>query len=137
MKRLILLLLLVNSIPRIYAQPPTTSAPTVNYIPFEVNDDSSATFRLHAPDAKSVTVGGDLKGVKSERSADGVWTVTTAPHVNPSAYRYFFLVDGMKVNDPKNPMVPDFRPMVEVVPKNQTLFWQKKEVPHGLMSIVN
>lgn len=136
MKRFILLLLLVNSIPGIYAQPPTTSTTIVNYVPFEVNDDSSATFRLYAPDSKSVTVGGDLKGVKSERSADGVWTITTAPHLNPSAYRYFFLVDGMKVNDPKNPMVADFRPMVEVVPKNQTLFWQKKEVPHGLLSIV-
>lgn len=136
MKRFILSLMLVNSILCIYAQPPTTSTPTVKYVPFEINDDSSVTLRLLAPDAKSVTVGGDFKGVKSERSADGIWTVTTSPHLNPSAYRYFFLVDGMKVNDPMNPMVPDFRPMIEVVPKNQTLFWQKKEVPHGLMSIV-
>lgn len=42
----------------------------------------------------------------------------------------------MKVNDPKNPMVADFRPMVDVVPKDETLFWQKKDVPHVLMSIV-
>jgi enterochelin esterase family protein len=120
----------------IYGQPPTTTNPTVNYVPFEVNDDSSATFRIYAPDARNVTIGGDLKGVKAEKSADGVWTVITAPHLNPSAYRYFFMVDGMKVNDPKNPMVPDFRPMVEIVPKNQTLFWQQKDVPHGLLSIV-
>lgn len=135
MKCLILLLMLVNSLTGIYAQPPNTSA-RIKYVSFEVNDDSSATFRLLAPDAKSVTVGGDLRGAKSVRLNDSMWTVTTAPGLNPSAYRYFFLVDGMKVNDPMNPMVPDFRPMVEVVPKTQTLFWQQKEVPHGLISIV-
>lgn len=136
MKRFIFLLLFMKSISNIYAQPSAASAPTVNYIPFEVNDDSSATFRLYAPDAKTVTLGGDIKGAKTERSADGVWNITTAPHLNPSVYRYFFLVDGMKVNDPKNSMVADFRPMVEIAPKNHMLFWQQKEVPHGLMSIV-
>jgi enterochelin esterase-like enzyme len=136
MKRFILSLLIQCCIFTIYAQPPMQSNSGPKYIPFEVNDDSSVTLRIYAPDAKDVTVGGDFKGVKSEKSADGVWTVTTSPHLNPSAYRYFFLVDGNKVNDPKNPMVPDFRPMVEVVPKGQMLFWQQKNVPHGLMSIV-
>lgn len=60
--------------------------------------------------------GGDLKTLKSERGTDGVWTITTAPGLNPSVYRYFFLVDGNEVNDPKNPTVSDFRPMVDIVP---------------------
>lgn len=136
MKSFIFSILVCGNAIAVSAQPPTTSTPTVKYINFEVNDDSSAVFRLYAPDAKSVTLGGDLKGVKSEKSDDGIWAITTAPHTNPSAYRYFFMVDGMKVNDPKNPMVADFRPMVELVPKNQTLFWQQKNVPHGLLSIV-
>ena len=136
MKRLILSALVCGSTLAISAQPPTTSTPTIKYINFEVNDDSSATFRLFAPNAKSVTLGGDLKSEKSEKSADGIWTLTTSPHLNPSAYRYFFMVDEMKVNDPKNPMVADSRPMVELVPKNQTLFWQQKDVPHGSLSIV-
>ncbi len=54
------------------------SAPTVNYVPFEVNDDSSATLRIYAPNAKNVTLGGDLRGVKSEMGADSVWTITTS-----------------------------------------------------------
>ncbi|HYQ56487.1 MAG TPA: alpha/beta hydrolase-fold protein, partial [Draconibacterium sp.] len=83
-----------------------------------------------------VELGGDVRAEKIEKADNGVWTMTTAPNIDPSAYRYFFTVDGMKVNDPKNPMVPDFRPMVELVPKGETLFWQKKDVPHGLMSIV-
>lgn len=135
MKHFILLLFFHSIAVSIYAQQ-KSSEPTVNYTPFEFSNDSSATFRLYAPNAKSVILGGDLKGEKTERSPEGVWTITTAPHLNPSAYRYFFIVDGMKVNDPKNPMVADFRPMVEVVQKGQTLFWQQKDVPHGLMSII-
>jgi enterochelin esterase family protein len=130
-----MLLMLLPTI-AVNAQVPTASAPTVNYIPFEVNADSSATFRLYAPDAKTVVLGGDVKGEKTERSPDGLWTMTTASHLNPSVYRYFFIVDGVKANDPKNPMVADFRPMVEIVPRDQTFFWQQKDVPHGLLSIV-
>jgi len=115
---------------------PRTPTPNDNLISFEVNSDGSGTFRLYAPDAKSVQLGGDLRAEKTERADNGVWTMTTSSNVNPSAYRYFFMVDGMKVNDPKNPMVADFRPMVEFVPNIQNLFWQKKDVPHGLMSIV-
>ena len=89
MKRLISLVLLLNSLSATYAQPPAAPAPTINYVPFEVNDDTSTTFRLYAPNAKSVTIGGDLKGVKSERGADSVWTITTSPGLDCSAYRYF------------------------------------------------
>lgn len=112
--------------------------PTLNddLVSFQVNDDQSTTLRLYAPNAKSVELSGDLKAVKIDRADNGVWTMTTAPHIDPSAYRYYFTVDGMKVNDPKNPMVADFRPMVDIVPKGETLFWQKKDVPHGLLSIV-
>lgn len=110
--------------------------PNDGLVSFQVNDDSSAIFRLYAPDANKVTLGGDVSAEKIEKADNGVWTMTTATGINPSAYRYYFMVDGMKVNDPKNPMVPDFRPMVEIVPNGETLFWQKKDVPHGLMSIV-
>lgn len=130
--RLLLGLVLLST--GVYAQQPGNR--TAQYVPFEVNDDGSATFRLLAPDAKSVKLGGDIGGVTSVRGEDGVWTITTAPKVPAGAYRYFFTVDGMKVNDPKNPMVADFRPIAEIVPKGQVLFWQQKDVPHGLLSIV-
>lgn len=107
-----------------------------NFVSFQVNPDGSATFRFMAPDAKKVELGGDLKAEKIERAENGLWTLTTAPGMDPSAYRYFYVVDGMKVNDPRNPMVADFRPFVEIVPEEETLFWQQKNVPHGLMSIV-
>lgn len=110
-------------------------SPNDDLVAFQVNDDGSATFRLYAPDAKKVELGGDVRAEKIEHAEDGVWMMTTAPNMPPSAYRYFFIVDGMKVNDPNNPIVADFRPMVELVPAGEILFWQKKDVPHGLMSI--
>ncbi|MFZ1976867.1 MAG: alpha/beta hydrolase-fold protein [Bacteroidota bacterium] len=110
--------------------------PNDSLVSFIVNNDNSATFKLYAPDAKSVELVGDLKAEKIERASNGVWTMSTGPNINPSAYRYVFKVDGMNVIDPKNPMAADFRPMVELVPKGESLFWQKKDVPHGLMSIV-
>jgi enterochelin esterase family protein len=113
--------------------PPT---PNDGLVSFQVNDDGSATFRLYAPDAKSVELAGDIRAEKAERADNGVWTMTTTPKIPASVYRYFFKVDGMRVNDPKNQMVADFRPMVEIVPKGESLFWQKKNVPHGTMSIV-
>jgi enterochelin esterase-like enzyme len=134
MKRLFFLFLLQSSVSVALAQAPPRQGP--DYVNFEVHDDSSATFRLYAPEARSVTLGGDLKSVKSTKGDNGIWTIKTASGLRPSAYRYFFLVDGMRVNDPKNPMVADFRPMVEIVPKDQNLFWQQKDVPHGLLSIV-
>jgi enterochelin esterase-like enzyme len=113
-----------------------SGSPNDDLVSFQVNDDGSATFRLYAPDAKKVELGGDVRAATIERADNGVWTLTTSKNLHPSAYRYFFNVDGMRVNDPKNRMVADFRPMVEIVPKGETLFWQKKDVPHGLMSIV-
>ncbi len=115
---------------------PRPKSPNDSLVSFQVNDDGSATFRLFAPEAKKVELGGDIRAEKIERADNGVWRLTTHQNIPPSVYRYFFNVDGMRVNDPKNPMVADFRPMVEIVPKGDTLFWQKKEVPHGLMSMV-
>lgn len=138
LNRAILVLFAVISFSQLNAQNFRNRPKTPNddLVSFKVNDDGSATFRLYAPDAKKVELGGDVRAEKIEKAENGVWTMTTAPNIDPSAYRYFFMVDGMKVNDPKNPMVPDFRPMVELVPKGDTLFWQKKDVQHGLMSIV-
>src|SRR5690554_1361713 len=120
MKKIVLMLILLVSVSAVNAQfrrTPRTPTPNDDLVSFEVNDDGSATFRLYAPEATLVELGGDLRAEKTEKAENGVWTMTTAPGINPSAYRYFFNVDGMKVNDPKNPMVADFRPMVELVPE--------------------
>ena len=67
--------------------------------------DLSVTFRLKAPNAKQVKLEGGAGLVKEPidltRSEDGMWTVTTAPAV-PGFHYYWFMVDGLRVNDPSS-----------------------------------
>ena len=67
----------------------------------KIHADLSATFRLRAPDAKTVQVqvGADPKHYDLTRGVDGTWTGSTPPLV-PGFHYYFFFVDGVQVNDP-------------------------------------
>lgn len=61
----------------------------------------SLTFKIHAPDAKSVDVAGSfnnwiLKPMK--RGKDGTWKATFRPL--PGIYEYKFLVDHLWMEDP-------------------------------------
>ena len=72
----------------------------------KVHPDGRVTFRLAAADAKKVQLqpgGGDnglgKKAFDMERGTDGHWTITT-PTVVPGFHYYWFVVDGVAVNDP-------------------------------------
>jgi enterochelin esterase-like enzyme len=64
--------------------------------------DLRVTFRLKAPNAKQVQLRGGTGLVKDSlelvRNEDGSWTVTTPPAV-PGFHYYWFVVDGLNVND--------------------------------------
>src|ERR1700690_3435859 len=71
-----------------------------------VHADLRVTFRIKAPDAKKVQLqpGGDDNGlgkgpIEMTRGDDGIWSVTTPPAV-PGFHYYWFLVDGLAMNDP-------------------------------------
>jgi len=71
-----------------------------------INPDGSIMLQLKAPGATCVQVqpGGVDNGLGSEsydmeRDADGIWTATIPPGV-PGFHYYWFLVDGLQVNDP-------------------------------------
>lgn len=70
-----------------------------------IHDDLRVTFRIRAPEAQSVQLrpGGDDNGLGGpldmERDDDGNWTVTTPP-VTAGFHYYWFLIDGVRVNDP-------------------------------------
>ena len=75
----------------------------------QVNADHTVTFRLFAPDAKSVSVTGDFKPTDWERldmkrDERGMWSVTT-PALPPEMYMYSFTVDGVRTPDPSNAYV--------------------------------
>ena len=68
-----------------------------------VDSELRVTFRLKAPEAKKVQLRGGAGLVKDvldlERNAEGVWSVTSSPAV-PGFHYYWFVVDGLNVNDP-------------------------------------
>ena len=84
----------------------------------QLNADGTATFRILAPNARSVEVTGDFlptekvktpygefdapgKGALT-RNEQGLWEFTTVSPLAPELYSYSFLVDGLKINDPAN-----------------------------------
>ena len=88
---------------------------------YVVNPDKTVTFQLSAPKAATVELTGDfLQGNQAMNKADtGVWSITVGP-LKPRIYNYAFLIDGLHVPDPQNPM-PTFQP--------------PRRVPHGVTLI--
>ena len=104
-----------------------------------VNDDSSVSFSLEAPNAKEVFLNIEAKTSRYPMGKDekGIWTVTIGP-IAPEFYRYSFTVDGLKVLDPANPemqvgQAPDFS--LVNVPGNPLRFDEPQPVPHGTIHI--
>jgi enterochelin esterase-like enzyme len=128
---------------------PNTGAPGVGrgrgpaLVTPEVKADRTVTFRFRAPDAKQVTLIGELDGKTYPMTKDeaGVWSVTVGPWA-PDVYNYQFNVDGIVAMDPVNPSVKlgfgAFPPanLVEVPTTNGDLtFYDAKNVPHGSVRI--
>jgi enterochelin esterase-like enzyme len=116
-----------------------------NLISPEVKDDRTVTFRLKAPDAKTVALsGGPIllaigKGntpIPFEKGADGVWTLTVGP-LKPNLYIYKLLVDGVAVVDPNNTLTgfadqPGYSTVV--VHGDGPAYYDAKNVPHGAVT---
>jgi len=113
-----------------------------NLISPEVQDDRTVTFRLRAPDARTVALtGGPIllaigKGntpLPFAKAADGVWTLTVGP-LKPNMYIYRLLVDGVAVVDPNNTLTgfadqPGYSTVV--VHGDGPAYYDAKRVPHG------
>ena len=110
-------------------------SPTVVPVKTAVNADSSITFRLTYPGAKSVSVATDalLQPLAMAMDVNGVWSVTTAPLV-PELYGYTFVVDGVKMLDPLNREVhTNFADLYSdiLVPGTPPAPWELTDIPHG------
>src|SRR5829696_5962279 len=131
------------------AQPPATPggrAGQAAQVPVfnspEIRPDRRIAFRLYAPDATSVTLRGsdipaaartDLTFTKAE---NGVWEATTLA-VEPGAYRYVFVVNGVGVIDPRNTAISESNTTtwsVATVPGSDVM--DTKNVPHGAVASV-
>jgi enterochelin esterase family protein len=105
----------------------------------EVKADKTVTFRFRAPNAKEVTLIGELDGRTYPMSRDeaGVWSVTIGP-LGPDVYNYQFNVDGVIAMDPANPAVKlgfgAFPPAnLFEIPGDE--FEDARDVPHGTVRI--
>jgi enterochelin esterase-like enzyme len=125
------------------AQPPRaqrTPTPNDALVSPEVAPDHRVTFRIYAPKASEVTMGGDFLTGRAtfEKDDKGVWSFTTEPLV-PDFYSYTFTVDGVKTLDPKN---PQYKPGITSndnmfeVPGSEAAFEDTLPVPHGEVRIV-
>ncbi len=107
----------------------------------EIDASHNITFRYFAPNAKQVTVNGELDGNPHPmtKGSDSIWSVTIGP-LSPDIYTYSFNVDGAIALDPVNTNTKlgydRFGPVSVVeVPGDAPQFYDSKPVPHGEVRI--
>jgi len=112
------------------------------FISPEVMPDRRIAFRLYAPEATTVALrGGDIPAparanVEFTKGANGVWEMITGA-VEPGAYRYVYVVNGVGVIDPRNTAISESNTTtwsVAVVPGSELM--DTKSVPHGAVSAI-
>lgn len=101
----------------------------------ELASDGRITFRFRAPNAQRVEVDAQLARFEMQRDEGGVWTATTPP-MSPDVYEYWFVVDGVAVPDPGNPVIGGNNwftlPLSIVeVPDPRLSVSAHRNVPHG------
>src|SRR5579871_574357 len=119
--------------------PPGQRLPPVNSP--DVQADRRVTLRIAAPRAESVRLNaGDMPGVgfgtALQKGENGVWEIVVGP-LDPGAYRYTFVVDGVATVDPRNPATSESNSntwSLVVVPGSEWM--DTKEVPHGAVASV-
>lgn len=107
----------------------------------EIAADGSVTFRLSAPEAKSVKVSGDFSvplwtPLDLKKGADGVWTYTTGA-LPSEMYAYRFSVDGAVATDPANILtVRDAMNVLSycIVGNGKADAYKVQDIPHGTIS---
>lgn len=132
---------LTAALPRAAVAQPRPQGPVV--VSPEVAGDRKVTFRILAPKAESVQLGGsDLPGTGASQASplakgeNGVWEITVGP-LPPGAYRYNFNVDGVPTIDPRNPKTSESNEntwSLVVVPGADWM--DTADVPHGAVAEV-
>ncbi len=92
--------------------------------------DGKVLFQIYAPQASQVSVTGDLpwgKPVRFEKAGNGVWK-GVCEGLGDGVFRYSFLVDGVKVQDPKAPLSAEQASLLTV---GESYI---KNVPHGAVA---
>lgn len=130
MKSAFIFLLAVSAVPAWAQAPAPIESP-------EVHADRSVSFRYRAPEAKEVTL--SLEGsdpLTMSKDEQGVWSATSAT-LDPDFYGYRFVVDGVDVIDPRNPLMKpnllNTRSMVHV-PGDGSQLWDVGSAARGRLN---
>ncbi len=107
-----------------------------------VEADKKVTFKVHSPNAQSVTINGSWmsfgKTIPLTRGADSVWSVTVDP-LESSMYHYNFFIDGVSAIDPKNAFAlrdgVRYASML-IVPGEGSRLFEVNDLAHGTLSLV-
>jgi enterochelin esterase-like enzyme len=118
-------------------QPPRQPTPNDTLVSPEPHGDKRVTFRIYAPKATEVALRGDwMEGpgtVTLEKDDKGVWSATVGP-LTPDFYSYTFIVDGVRVVDPKNAMIKQGVTSLDsmfLLPGAEAAFADNQAVSHG------
>lgn len=132
----------VPGLPPGMKMPPRT--PNDSLVSPEVSKDGRVTFRLYAPNAKSVQVRGEFidwgkPAPPLVMSPDGVWSLTTDP-LPSGAYRYSFIVDNAVVLDSKNTSTSasatGVQSLFDVSTSVDDFQANRADIPHGAIETV-
>ena len=130
-------LVLLATVVSLAQTPPRTPNDTLKSP--EVLSDGRVVFRIYAPKASEVTLGGDWisqglgDGGNLTKDDKGVWSITVGP-LPADFYSYSFTVDGVRTLDPKNALIKQGTTSVDnmvFVPGEAAAYQDTKAVPHG------
>ena len=137
---LIIVLTLTASMAQAPADDSQPASSNVLNAPYpRVHSDNRVTFRLTAPNAQKVQLqpGGADNGlgkgpIDMTRDEKGLWSLTL-PAVVPGFHYYWFLVDGLAVNDPGSDTFFGWGRQTSgiEVPESGADYYEARSVPHG------
>lgn len=124
------------------AQTPDAGAPAPSNAPNSpfprINPDRSATFRIRADAATTVTINiAGAQPLPMVKGDDGFWTATTQP-LQAGFHYYSVVVDGFTGTDPGSQTFFGYNRMSSglEVPGPESDFFAPKDVPHGVVRIL-
>ena len=130
MKHAILLLAAIGCTLPLSAQWMRQPTPNDTLQSTRVLPDGKVLFQIYAPEARTVSVTGDLpwdKPVRFEKADNGVWK-GLCEGLGEGCFRYSFNVDGVRVQDPKAPLSAE-QASVLTVGEGYV-----RDVPHGAVA---
>ena len=136
MKKFVSLLLLAIAAVPMSAQWQRQPTPNDTLQPVRNLGGGKVAFSIYAPNAKEVGFGGDAmpwgKPVGFSKADNGVWT-TVISDVQDGVYRYHFVVDGVKVQDPNGALSAETSALANI--GNGKQFYDvRPDIPHGAVA---